>query len=128
MALKRSFRFVDDDLNRRLIVLLKKRKVGHSVDRNGVIHYSPDDAAFVGNDLIGSIRGDVFSAWQVLTCPEDWIRRYRDYMTQHEIPFTEEISNGQLWFLLPRKHRPHAWKLEEQPVSSAEGFLAKPAG
>lgn len=114
MVLKRSFRFADDTLNRRLITLLKKRAIGHAVGRNGVIHYSPDDAECVENILIDSIRSSVFPFWQVLTCPEDWTRRYRDYMTRHAIPFTEEISDGQLWFLLPRRYRPHAWKLEDQ--------------
>ena len=41
MAAKLSFRFVEDDLNRRLIALLKKTEISHSVDKNGVIQYSP---------------------------------------------------------------------------------------
>jgi len=33
-------------------------------------------------------------------------------MSRHGIPFQEELSNGELWFLLPRKYRPHKWKLD----------------
>ncbi len=84
------------------------------MDKNGVIRYSPDDVAFVENDLICSIRDEIFPSWGILTCPEDWIGRYRDYMARHGIPFTEERSNGALWFLLPRKYRPHAWKLPSE--------------
>ena len=60
-----------------------------------------------------SIRDKVFPSWQVLTCPKDWIERYRDYMNRHGIPFKEELSDGELWFLIPRKYRPHAWKLDD---------------
>jgi hypothetical protein len=60
------------------------------------------------------IRNEVFPSWQILTCPKDWIERYRQYMTQHDIPFTEELANHELWFLIPRKYRPHSWKIEDQ--------------
>jgi len=112
-----SFKFLDDDLNQRLLALLTKGKIGHRVDKEGVIHYSLDDEEAVENDLICLIRDKVFPSWQVLTCPRDWIVRYEEYMRSHRIPFHEELSNGELWFLLPRKYRPHRWKLDD-PVKA----------
>jgi hypothetical protein len=114
-----SFRFAEDDLNRRLIALLKRNEIRHSVDKNGVIHYSPEDEELVENDLISSIRTRVFSSWQVLTCPKEWAERYKQYMARHDIPFKEEWSHGQLWFLLPQKFRPHRWKLHEEAATVA---------
>jgi hypothetical protein len=115
-----SFRFVEDDLNRRLITLLKENAIRHSVDKNGVIHYSPDDEESVENDLISSIRNCVFPSWQVLSCPKNWTKRYKEYMTEHDIPFKEELIDGQLWFLLPQKHRPQRWKLNDEAVAAAK--------
>ena len=34
-------------------------------------------------------------------------------MIRHDIPLKEEMSDGELGFLIPRKYRPHAWKLDE---------------
>jgi hypothetical protein len=107
-----SFKFSDESLNRRLISLLTKGKIKHSIDKDGAIHYAANVENAVENDLIGSIRDEVFPAWQILTCPSDWAATYREYMVDHDIPFREELSNGELWFLLPQNFRPHRWKLE----------------
>ncbi len=117
MGFTLSFRFLEDDLNRRFIALLKKNEIRHSVDENGVVHYSPQDEESVENNIISSIRDRVFSAWQVLSCPKEWADRYRRYMVKHDIPFKEELSDGQLWFLLPRKYRPHRWKLDDEQAA-----------
>ena len=110
---KRSFfRFLDDDLNQRLLALLRKAKIKHGVGKDGVVHYSRDDEEVVENDFVCTIRDTVFPSWQILTCPRDWTVRYKKYMNDHGIPFHEELSNGELWFLLPRKYRPHRWKLD----------------
>jgi hypothetical protein len=109
-----TFKFSEADLNRRLVSLLKKRQISHSVDENGAIHYSPKDEERVENDLISSIRKRIFPAWQVLSCPTEWTEQYRQYMLQHNIPFKEEWNNGQLCFLLPRKNYPHRWKLNKK--------------
>jgi hypothetical protein len=115
-----SFKFLDNRLNRQLVDLLKKSKIDHSIDENGVIHYSSDVQEVVENDLIGSVRSKVFRPWQVLTFPNDWSRRYLEYMRRRCIPFREELSNGELWLLLPRKYRPQTWKLGV--VSKKEGL------
>ena len=114
---KLSFKFVDESLNRRLIDLLKKSGVEHCIDKAGVIHYSPNHEELIENELIGSIRARVFPSWQVLTCPRGWTNRYKRYMVQHNIPFKEELAVGRLWFLIPRKYRPHSWKLEEAELA-----------
>jgi hypothetical protein len=107
-----SFRFLDDDLNRQLIVLLKKAKIKHEVCKDGSVRYPSKHGETVENDYICSIRDKVFPSWQVLTCPRDWTACYRDYMNHHGITFQEELSDGESWFLIPRKHRPHMWKLD----------------
>jgi hypothetical protein len=112
MEKSNSFRFLDDELNQQLLALLKKGKIKHDVGKDGIIHYSTDDEEVVENDFICSIRDKVYPSWQVLTCPRDWTVRYEKYMTQHGIPFQEELSNGELWFLLPSTYRPHRWKLD----------------
>src|SRR5436190_16749815 len=112
-----SFRFADEHLNRRLIALLKQNRIPHRIDKDGVIHYSANDELAVENDLISSIRDDVFPTWQVLSFPKEWADTYRRYMNEHAIPFKEELMRGELWLLLPRKYRPHQWKLDE-PVSA----------
>jgi hypothetical protein len=114
MSASHSFRFAEDGLNRRLITLLKRNRIRHSVEENGVIHYSRADEESVENDLINSIRSRVFSSWQVVSCPKEFAERYTRYMRQHDIPFKEELADGQSCFLLPRRYRPHQWKLDEE--------------
>src|SRR5207302_6452172 len=115
MGKDKSFRFGDDRLHRQLLAQLKKRGIKHTVGRDGMIHYSADDKEVVEDKVICPIRDRVFPAWQILTCPRDWIERYSGYMRDHRIPFYEELSDGEVWFLLPRRHRPHSWKLEDLP-------------
>ncbi len=110
--MEKTFKFLDKDLNQELVGLLEKAKIGHSIDTDGTIRYSADDDEAVENDLICTIRDRIIPSWQVLTCPRDWTGRYRDYMSRRGIPFQEELSNGELWFLIPRKVRPHSWKLD----------------
>lgn len=120
-----SFRFVDEKLNRCLIRLLKKKGITHKVDEDGLIHYSADDEEFVENELIGSVRDEVFPSWKVLSCPKDWTERYKRYMVRHNIMFQEELANHEQCFLIPSTHRPHSWKLEievmaKEPLSSSK--------
>lgn len=113
-----SFRFADDELNGKLLALLKGARVKHVVvDKNGVMHYSAADEVFVENDLIRSIRDQAFPSWQIISCPKDWTERYKHYMTQHDVPFVEEWIDDQLCFLIPRRYRPHAWKLDDSSVA-----------
>jgi len=113
------FRFLDDELNRRLLSLLKGKQVEHSVDKAGCIRYSETDEELM-DGLIGTIRANVFPHWQVLTCPEEWVEVYKRYMTDHGIPFRVEWTGDELWFLIPRKYRPHVWKLEEPGAQKAK--------
>lgn len=107
-----TFKFLDSDLNRQLHRLLRKREIDHFIDKDGIVYYSSNDAEVIDNDLVCLIRAKVFPAWQTLTCPSDWMARYKEYMGRHGVPFREELSNGVLWFLVPRKYRPHSWKLD----------------
>ena len=118
MALANSFKFVDADLNRKLIKRLKSSGIKHVVDKEGVIHYAPRDEQVVENDLISAVRDGLFPSWQIVSCPDDWTENYRAYMTAHGIPFVEELIDGQLCFLIPRRYRPDAWQID-QPAARA---------
>jgi hypothetical protein len=107
-----TFRFLDDGLNRRLIALLRKTKIRHTVGRDGTISFHPEDEEAFENDAVCSIRDEILPGWQILTCPRNWVARYRKYMDRNAIPFHEESSDGETWFLLSRKFRPERWKLE----------------
>ena len=113
-----SFRFLDAGLNRQLTGLLKRARIAFSQSPDGTIQYSPLDEVVVENELIKSIRDRQFSnSWQVISCPEDWAARYREYMQAHAVPFLEERIDGRPCFVLSRRYRPHSWKLEtDRPV------------
>lgn len=53
---------------------------------------------------------DMSKQW--LTCPEDCIDLYRQYMKHRKIEWVE-IRDGCLWFVIDRKLRPHRWKVFE---------------
>lgn len=110
----RSFRFGDERLNRRLMNLLKKSEIPHEIDREGVLHYSPESEEVIENELISKIRDEAFSSWQILCCPKVWIERYKRYMNRRGIPFKEEWIDRELCFLIARKYRPHSWKLDDE--------------
>lgn len=111
MAGKFSFRFLDDDLNQRLLALVRKSDVPHRIDKHGTLHYTEREEEFLENDLICVVRDQVFASWQILSCPKDWTDRYRAYMIKHVIPFREELIDDEVRFLLPRNVRPLSWKL-----------------
>src|SRR5439155_3457648 len=104
MSRKHSFRFVDDGLNRKLLALLSRKAKGKfTVDASRVVHYSHDDEDLIGNDIICAVRGEAFPSWQLVMFPPDWAESYTDYMIKHDIPFREELRDGQLRLLIPRR-------------------------
>jgi hypothetical protein len=111
MPAMQSFRFVDDDLQRQFRALLKTSGIDHTVEKDGAVVYKRDDEEIVENELISSIRNRIFGAWQILSCPKDWTNRYRAYMKENDIPYAEEITDQEICFLIPRRYRPHSWKL-----------------
>lgn len=111
MAFQHSFKFVDRKLNEKTIRLMQKAGVFCMVDVDGFIHYSSQDEERVENELISSIRNQVFSDWIILSFPQDWDERYRNYMLKHDIPYGEELRDGRLRFFIPANYRPHQWKL-----------------
>jgi hypothetical protein len=126
MHKQHSFKFVDEGLNREFVGSLERAGIDHIVGEGGVVYYSEADQEIVENDLICSIRDMVFPSWQILTFPDGWAENYRDYMSRHDVPLKEEISDGELGFLIPRKYRPHSWKLvgpveKERPARNKVG-------
>ena len=59
MELTKSFKFSDSDLNRKLIALVKKSRIQHFIDKEGVVHYSSAEEETVENDLIRDPRSSV---------------------------------------------------------------------
>ena len=47
---------------------------------------------------------------QALSCPRDWVKRYKAYMEKHNIPYRREKIGGIMCFVFPKKYRPHAWR------------------
>lgn len=108
----RSFKFLDKQLNRQFHKLLGKNQIQHSVDDTGTAYYSSEDEMEVENKLIPSIRKGEFSLWQFVTCPEECIQSYKNYMRNRSIRYKEVMIDGRLWFLMDRDRCPHAWKLK----------------
>jgi hypothetical protein len=110
MNFDRSFRFVKDALNQKLVSLLRRSDLDHSVAADGRVHYhSGDEERF--EDVLGRVRGDVFPEWQVLSFPQEWANLYRTAMADRAVSYEEELNNGSVEFLLSAHHRPHAWKI-----------------
>jgi hypothetical protein len=117
---KFSFRFRDETLNRRLISLIKQSQAHCSVDSRGVVRYAADDVDLIENEIISRVRTSVFPRWQIICCPSEWAESYKQYMLAHGIPHVEELSDRERCFLVPRKFRPHAWKLNEPRRPAAQ--------
>src|SRR5437764_6764170 len=109
MQLSRNFRFLNDRLNCFFIHLMLESGLRVNVDDNGVVYFDPADEGAV-EDLLAKIRGARFDDWQILSCPVDWVNKYRQEMKQREVPYIEELNDGQVEFLLPQKYDPHEWQ------------------
>lgn len=48
---------------------------------------------------------------KLLSCPEDWLDKYRNYMNKHKVPYEEVIDGKEICFIIPSKYRPHAWRI-----------------
>lgn len=112
MRLDRSFRFADENLNRLLLVRMKQARIDHRVEKETVYYSAEDEEKF--EDVLTPIRSEGLGPWQVLSCPPDMVDRYRRAMEQREVPYEEEINNGNVEFLIPLARRPHSWKFDAQ--------------
>jgi hypothetical protein len=111
--LRYSFRYLDEKLNRHLIHELEAAGVTFTVDDEGMIYYGADHIEIIENAVLSRFRTRIYPKWQIISCPSDWTESYRKYMFLHEVPFTEELIDRQVCFLIPRNYRPHSWKLAE---------------
>lgn len=105
-----GFKFQHPEQNSKLIAALKKAQIKYGVDNDGVIHFLPEDEERV-EDMIISLRSEIFDEWRTISCPPKSLPQYRQYMEQHHIPYEEEIIDGNVGFLIPRRYRPHSWDL-----------------
>jgi hypothetical protein len=117
--LERSFRFVNGDLQADLLALVQRNGVRYSVDGDGTLRYASTDAEVVENELICSIRDCLFPMWSIFTLEGDETPRpnvtaaYRAYMSQHSIPFAEEVADGFTWFLVPDGVDSFEWGIQD---------------
>jgi hypothetical protein len=109
MPFSRNFRFLNDRLNILFIHLLIVRGLRMTWDENGVVYFDANDEETV-EDILATIRNSQFSSWQILSCPSDWVNKYRSEMKRRQVPFVEELNDGQVEFLLPGDQEPHDWK------------------
>jgi hypothetical protein len=100
-----SFKFLRNDLQQQLLRLFRASGIKHVIDQNAIVHYSSEDEDVVENHLIKSIRDKIYPSWQVLSVPQDWATRYRNYMKSHQISFEEELVNGDGCFLIHQRLR-----------------------
>ena len=119
MTNRYSFRFVDEELNRKLIDRAASSGIPHEVGPDGTLHYSADDEEAIDEHVIRPIREEVFPRWQVLSCPPDWAGRYRQYMERNRLPFQEERIDAETSFLIPRDLDPHRWDLRPTVAARA---------
>ncbi len=106
----RNFRFLNDRLNDLFIHILLGSGLRVGVDDNGVVYFDHADEEAV-EDILAKIRGSRFDSWQVLSCPGDWVNKYRQEMKRRNVPYIEELNDGQVEFLLPQNYEPHDWKI-----------------
>ena len=79
-------------------------------DENGLIYFDPKDEEAI-EDILARVRNAQFNTWQILSCPSDWVNKYRYEMKRRQVPYFEELNDGQVEFLLPGDQEPHDWEL-----------------
>jgi hypothetical protein len=118
-SLDRSFRFVDGGLQADLLARVRSSGALHAVDADGTLRYASLEAELVENELICSVREQVFPDWHLFTLEGDETPRprtmalYRAYMVEHGIPFAEEVADGSVWFLLPQGYDSFEWDIPD---------------
>src|SRR5574343_1707914 len=45
--------------------------------------------------------------------PQEWYFAYKYYMLDHKIDFKEFVDEGDVYFVVNKKYRPHVWKLDK---------------
>jgi hypothetical protein len=112
MADTYSFRFVDDELNQKLIDRATSSGIPHEIGPDGTLRFSAENDEVIEERVIRPVREEVFPRWQMLSCPPEWAGRYRQYMRHNRLPFQEERIDNEISFLIPRDLDPHRWNLE----------------
>ena len=119
MTLNRSFLFVDKGLQEHLLALVRASGVPHAIEADGTLLYASADEHVIENELICSIRDQVFPEWGVFTLEGDEMprpqttARYRAHMKQYGIPFVEEVVDGFVWFLVSQDQDCFEWRVPD---------------
>src|SRR4051812_4689915 len=107
-----SFRFVDDRLNDKLIAELDKCAQGKfEIMPDKTISYQ--DADLFENTILPQFRSSIFATqtFQIISFPLNWYKSYTRYMSQHDIIFYEEVSDGEINFVVSGTEFPFLWDL-----------------
>jgi len=108
------FRFLRDDLQRRLLRLVAAMELEHR-EVDGYLCTRERDQ-YIVEDLRSAVRSSVFDDWHLwrggAAKAPALHEQYRAYMEAHQIPYVEEDDNGSRWFLLSRSSDPYSWGVE----------------
>jgi len=104
-------------LQLRLLNALRRSGVNIDIGPNGVVTYG-QSARWLVEDAISSIMDSIFNKhnWQSIGFPSGWDGRYRDYLVKRSIPFVEEVSDGDIRFIIPGSYRPLQWKWIDKKI------------
>src|SRR5947209_5453848 len=108
----KRFRFLDSHRNYDLQRRLQQANIPFKRDDKDNVCFSAGDEERIENEIIRPMRDQRFPSWQLLFCPRNWAARYREYMTQHNVPFEEQWVDNDPCFLIPRKCQPHRWNIQ----------------
>lgn len=109
MQFERNFRFLNQQLNSLFIHQMLESGLKRNLDDNGIVYFNSVDEEAV-EIILAKIRDSWFDTWQILSCPADWVNKYRQEMKRLNVPFTEELNDGQVEFLIPESCNPHDWQ------------------
>ncbi len=105
-----TFRFKKPELNEILRRAIQENGMHFTVTETGDVAYLLQDEYRFENYILNPIRSNVFSRWQILSCPRDYFERYLVYMRKRYINFEIEYQDGEPEFLIPGNYNPHRWE------------------
>ncbi|MBV9123538.1 MAG: hypothetical protein JO112_09285 [Planctomycetes bacterium] len=83
------------------------------------MRYSLADVEAIENEMICSLRDQLFAEWRIFTLEGDDVHRpeeterFRRYMLDHAIPHYEEWHDGFVWFLIPEQYDSYDWEIPD---------------
>lgn len=112
------FKFLNEKLQKKLISLLRKKaKNKFKILPSLYIEYDEKDVDLIENQLICSVRVSVFPNWQIVTASNNSFA-FQMELQKRKVSFELEIKNFDIRFLINKKYKPHAWKIDYETHNS----------